>query len=217
MDRFEIEDMKKRYSQSEVIGDDLRGNIVAFSKDFKTSWVRLGQALFVVWQDKYFKAWGYSKFEYYLEKEVGLKKDLALKLLKTYYFLEQDEPDYLKEKFGESREATQVPGYEAVNVLRLAKQKKEILKEDYVKLKKAVFEKGKDASWVRKDLTAIMKERKPIDPDEEREKRHEASIRRLVTSLKSFQKDMEALKLAPANIIQEAKEFMAKLESQIAS
>jgi hypothetical protein len=136
-------------------------------------------------------------------------------LLKTYFFVEQEEPEYLKKEFSEAREAVRVPGYEAVNVLRLAKQSKGLMRDDYVKLKKDIFDKGKDASLARKDLTAIMKERKQVDPEEERDKRSEAAIRKLYHALESFRKDMAVLKLIPDNIIDEAEGLMNKLEAQL--
>ena len=199
----------------DVTSELLRSKIRQHSKNFKTSWVNLGQALYSVWNDKLFYAWGFDKFEYYVEQEVGLPKQLSLKLLKSYSFLEQEEPDYLKRGFHEARDASQVPGYEAVNVLRLAKQNKDLLKDDYLKLKRDVFEKGKNASTVRQDLTAILRERKPIDPEEERDKRSEAAVRKLVQALNSFDMDMAVLKLMPDDIVKEAKELMAKLEKQL--
>ena len=146
--------------------------------------------------------------------ELGIKKPLAMKLVKTYFFVEQEEPTYLKKEFSEAREAVVVPGYESLDVLRLARRNKDVHREDYVKLRKQVFEKGRDHSLVRKDLTAIIKERKQVDPDEERENRQNASIRRFVNALKSFQKDMETLKLVESDIVEEAETLLAKLEEK---
>lgn len=149
--------------------ENLRVHLASHAKDFKLSWVLLGQGLYAVWRDKLYTAWGFDKFEDYCVRELGLKKPLALKLVKTYFFVEQDEPMYLKKEFSESREASVVPGYESLDVLRRARGHKELTREDYTKLRKDIFEKGKDASIVRKDLTTIIKERKKIDPDQARE------------------------------------------------
>ena len=195
--------------------DRIREALVAHAKNFKVSWVNLGQALYPVWKDKLFYSWGFDKFEYYTERELGIKQPTALKLLKTYFFLEQDEPAYLAQEFAENRKAAQVPDCDAVNVLRMARQKKELNREDYLQIKKAVFDDGKDASALRKDLTQMMKERKPVDPDEEREKRNADAMRRVLTALKTFKKDMETLKLAPAEILKEADELMQRLEKQL--
>ena len=192
--------------------EDLRSHIAQHAKDFKLSWVQLGQGLYSVWRDKLYQSWEFEKFEDYVIRELGLKKPLALKLVKTYFFVEQDEPVYLKKEFAQSRETAVIPGYESLDVLRLARTHKELTREDYTKLRKDIFEKGKEASLVRKDLTAIIKERKKIDPDQVREARHDQSVRRLVAALRVFKKDMETLKLVEPQIIEEAEELLKRLE-----
>lgn len=209
----ELEDKPKQ--KSNAVADTIRAQILQHAKSFKTSWVSLGRCLYSVYQDKHYYGWGHEKFEDYVEKEVGIKKATALKMLKAYIFLEEDEPAYLKEDFSETRKPNQVPGVDELSVLRLAKMKKELNKDDYRKLKAAVFDKGKDASALRKDLVSLMKERKPVNPEEERELRNEAAIRRLVNSLKSFKKDMDSLKLLPDEVIVEAKGLLEKLETHL--
>lgn len=206
---------QKNRLKDAVTAQGIREELLQYAKDFKTSWVSLGQSLYAVWKDKLFLAWSYEKFEYYTERELGIKKEIAMRLLKTYFFLEQDEPDYLKPEFKEDRDAAHVPGCDAINVLRLARQKRELNKSDYVDLKKAVFEKGQEASAVRKDLVALMKKRKEVDPEEEREKRNEAAMRKVLNALRSFQKDMESLKLAPVALLEEATALMKKIEEEI--
>jgi hypothetical protein len=216
MEYVDIEEKPAQKSKRpDLLGDEIRQHILDNSKTFKTSWLNLGRYLYTAWQDKLYHTWGFDKFEDYTEEELGLKKPVCLKLLKTYLFLEEDEPDYLQKGFVDNRTPKHVPGLEEINVLRLAKQKKEILKSDYASLKKAVFDKGKDASVVRKELTTIIKERKQLDPEEEREKRNEASIKRFLSSLKTFKTDMETLKLLPANIVDETTELMSKLERHV--
>jgi len=205
---------KRSKNRLDSTADRLRSEIRNHSKSFKTSWVNLGQALYGVWQDRLYYAWGYDKFEHYIEREVGLPKQLSVKLLKSYFFLEQEEPSYLKRDFQNNREAIQVPGLDAVNVLRLAKNNRELPRNDYMKLRKDVFEKGRDAAMVRRDLTAMIKERKPSDPIEERNKRKDTALRNLIHSLDSFQKDMSALKLVPDEIVKDAQALQNKLEEQ---
>ncbi|MBZ0166379.1 MAG: hypothetical protein K8I00_06185 [Candidatus Omnitrophica bacterium] len=200
---------------SHYIDDTLRAEIIALSKDFKRAWISLGRHLYAVWQDKLYRNWGFEKFEDYIEGEVGLKKNLATKLLRSYLFLEQDEPQYLDAEFTSARDATRVPGYEEINFLRLAKYKKEVKKEDYAKMKRDVFEKGKDVTTMRKDLTALMKERKYVDPEQERDERHQSAVRKLIHSLQSFNKDMESLQLIPAGILEDAQALLQQLEAEL--
>jgi hypothetical protein len=196
---------------------ELRAHIALHAKNFKLSWVQLGQGLYSVWRDKLYHSWDFDKFEDYVIRELGLKKPLALKLVKTYFFVEQDEPVYLKKEFAESRETAVIPGYESLDVLRLARTRKELTREDYTKLRKDIFEKGKEASLVRKDLTAIIKERKKVDPEQAREDRHDQSVRRLMAALRSFKKDMETLKLAEPDIIEEAEGLLERLEGRFSN
>src|ERR1017187_9809424 len=99
--------------------EKLRGHIAQHAKDFKLSWVALGQGLYSVWRDKLYQSWDFDKFEDYVIRELGLKKPLALKLVKTYFFVEQDEPVYLKKEFAEARDTAAIPGYESLDILRL--------------------------------------------------------------------------------------------------
>lgn len=69
---------------------------------------------------------------------------------------------------------------------------------------------------MRKDLTALMRERKEVDPDEEREERNRTAVKRLVGAIKLFQKDMEALKLLNDDLVKEAYDLMNKLEAEVA-
>jgi hypothetical protein len=194
---------------------ELRSRVQETAKDFKTAWVELAQALYAIHRDRLYEYWGYERFEHYVEREVGLQKTLALKLVNTYSFVEQQEPQFLQEAFHEHRDAAATPELDAIHVLRLARNKKELTKHDYADLHKQVFEKGKGAVAVRKELTAIIKERKPVNPDEERAQRSAACVRRLLSAMRSFRKDAETLKLIRADLVSQAEELIKQLESEI--
>jgi hypothetical protein len=150
---------------------EMRALVQEGAKHFKESWVKLAQALYGVHRDKLYEYWGYDKFELYVEKEVGIKKPMALKLLKTYAFVEEQEPQCLRAEFFTEKEVGTIPEFEAVNLLRMARGNKDLTKQDYQEVRRQVIDNGRDASLVRKDLTAMIKERKQVDPDEEREAR----------------------------------------------
>src|SRR3989338_6044779 len=173
----------------------LRYQALESAKHFKTSWVELGRALYSVWKDKYYKEWGCVKFDSYAAREIGIRRQTAAKLLRSYYFLEKEEPDYLKEEFRESRDAAAVPSYEAIDVLRQAKNKEGLDKEDYANLKKEIFDSGKDAGEARRDLTSLIRQRREQDPGEAQEKRRLATVRRLLSTLKALKNEAELLKL----------------------
>ncbi len=193
----------------------LRQHILKNAKDFKTSWIELGRALYSVWKDKLYKEWGYGTIEAYTSKEIGIRKETAMKLLRSYYFLEKEEPDYLKNDYVESADTALVPSYESIDVLRQAKDKKDLDSYDYAAIKKAIFEKGKDAREVKKDLTALIRQRKELDPDEARRERRMAVLKRFLGSLKALKREIEISKLASVSIIKEAQSLIEKIENEI--
>jgi hypothetical protein len=195
--------------------DTLRYHILESAKNFKTSWVELGRSLYSVWKDKFYKEWGYSNFDLYASKEIGIRKQTAMKLLRSYFFLEKEEPEYLKAEFMASQDTAALPSYESVDLLRLAKGKKTLDSQDYYRLKKDVFEKGKDSREVKKDLTALIRERQELEPEEAYQKRRLSAIRRFLSTLKSLKQELEISKLLPAEIIREASSLIGKLEAEV--
>ena len=197
-------------------GNSLRYKVLQNVVNFKTSWIELGQSLYSVWKDKLYRDWGYLTFEAYASKEIGVRKDTAMKLLKSYYFLEKEEPQYLQKKeAADPSEAASMPSYESVNLLRLAKNKKEIDESDYESLKKNVFERGRDVRDIRKDLTAMIRQREETDPQEARKIRKDTAVKRVVATLNALKNDIEISKLLPAGTIKDIKDLIAKLEAEI--
>ena len=105
----------------------LRYHILENAKNFKVSWVELGRALYTVWKEKLYKDWGYTTLDAYTGKEIGIRKQTAMKLLKSYYFLEKEEPQYLKQEYIQGAEASVIPSYESVDLLRQAKTRGDLL------------------------------------------------------------------------------------------
>lgn len=193
--------------------DDLRNYTANQAIDFKRAWIPLAQSLYAIWKDKLYHAWGYEEFDQYVAEELGIKKSLAMKLIKTYFFIEQDEPSYLNNGSNDT-EPAKTPSMDAMGVLRRAKGHKEITRQDYAKLRKDVFEKGRHEGLVAKELTAIIKERKQVDPSEEREKRATKSINNVVHALDIFTKEMNVIKLVPDEIVKESDDLRKRIERE---
>jgi hypothetical protein len=201
-------------NQDSIQPGSLRDSAVQASKSFKNSWVALGRVLYSIWRDKLYKEWGYQQFDAYITKELGIRKQTSLKLLRSYYFLEKEEPQYLQQEYAEEVSAAKIPSYEAIDVLRLAKSKK-LDDEDYAKLKENLFTKGKDSREIKKDLTALIREREEFSPEEAWEKKKQSNVKRFITTLKSLKREMEESKLLPAAMANEVVVLIKKLESQI--
>ena len=193
----------------------IRYSVLMSAKKFKSSWIELGQALYSVWKDKLYKEWDFLTFDAYAAKEVGVRKQTALKLLKSYMFLEKEEPVYVQRDYLEANDARALPSYESVNVLRLAKENKKIDSGDYANIRRSVFELGKEARDVKKDLTTMIRQREELDPAEAREKKKHAAVRRLLSTLKSLANEIGASKLASAAIVRDTASLIKKLEMEI--
>lgn len=189
----------------EVGADSMRQEVLQNAKFFKQSWIGLGRALYAVWKDKLYKGWGYTEFDLYTRKEIGIRKQTALKLLRSYYFVEKEEPGYI----------SAVPTLEAVDALRLAGKKKLIDRDDYNAIKKKVFEDGKDGREVKRDLTQLIREREELAPEEARNKRRTALLRRFISTLKSIRTELRATKMFPAQVLKDTEKLLSTLESGV--
>ncbi|MFH1868115.1 MAG: hypothetical protein ABH843_04000 [Candidatus Omnitrophota bacterium] len=194
---------------------DIRHIILENAKGFKTSWINLGQALYTAWKDKLYKNWGYDKFDTYTSKEIGIRKQTALKLLRSYYFLEKEDPLYLKKEYNKEADTATVPTYDSVNVLRLAKNRKDIDREDYANIKKNILEKGKDAPSARKDLTALIRQREELQPQEAWEKKKTALLKRLLSTLISLRVEAKATKMISIQTLKDTDKLITQLESEM--
>ena len=77
-----------------------RYQVLATAKQFKSSWVELGEWLAKVSNKKQFSEWGFTSFEDYCTKEIRIRRQTAEKLLLAFRFLERREPSLLERKEG---------------------------------------------------------------------------------------------------------------------
>ncbi len=203
-------------STVEIKNDTLRQQTLEAAKRHKISWIELGQFLYTVHKDKHFKTWGYLTFEAYCKKELSIKETTAAKLLKSYYFLEKEEPRIVQPKFAEEETPKKLPDYESVNLLRLAKENNKITTEDYADLRDAVINEAKEPKEVRAQVKEIiMAQQEAKDPNQVRKDRRNAAFKRLVTFLTSTKKQLESEGLIPGYLAKQITELAVKLEDQI--
>ena len=135
----------------------MRYRVLEAAKSFKSSWIELGQYLHAVYKDKLYRDWGHSTFEVYCAKEIGIRQNTAVKLLRSYSFLEKEEPEYLKARSESGHTPAKLPSYESVNALRLAKQSERLAPKDYQAVREQVLEKGGEPQEVRKKIKYLLK------------------------------------------------------------
>ncbi|MCX6354633.1 MAG: hypothetical protein NTZ78_06990 [Candidatus Aureabacteria bacterium] len=208
-----LEEIEKKMGQVE--GDSLRHHLLQRAKEFKSSWVDLGKALYTVWKEKRYKGWGFVTFDAYTAKEIGIRKQTALKLLRSYFFLEKEHAPYLRDGYLGTAPAAAVPGYESIDVLRLAKDSGRLDDADLARLTRDVFEKGRDTQEIKRDVASLMRQRQELDPEEAREKKKMEMVRRLLGTLRSLHRDGKVLHLLPAPLLEEIGTVIEKLEAQV--
>ncbi len=194
----------------------IRYQILACAKNFKSSWLNLGQYLVTVHKDKLYKDWGYLTFEAYCKEDIGIRKETSLKLLRSYYFLEKEEPEYIKKEYLEAIDAHKIPSYEAVDTLRQIKSNKDFGIADYERVKRQVFEEGKADKEVKDVYRQMLKSvREDDDPEEAHSKRRLNYIRRMLGALNSIKKEAEINKFLPVKIISELEHVIEQITAQL--
>jgi len=193
----------------------LRYHILESAKNFKCSWIELGRSLYSVYKDKMYKEWGYVSFDIYVSREIGIRKQTAMKLLKSYYFLEKEEPQYLKNEYAVSTQPANLPSYESVNILRQAKNNKDLDVDDYANLKKEIFEKGRDAQELKKNLGVIIRQRQESDPEAVQEIKRHSVLKRLLGQLRLLKQEVAVLKLLSVPLIKDLDNLIKNIDQEI--
>lgn len=197
--------------------NSLRYHILESAKNFKCSWIELGRSLYSVYKDKMYKEWGYLNFDIYVSREIGIRKQTAMKLLKSYYFLEKEEPQYLKTDYTDSSKPVNIPSYESVDILRQVKNKKVFDDDDYSNFKKEIFEKGRDARELKKNIGVIIRQRQELEPQEAQDKRKRATVNRLLGQLRLLKQEVQVLKLLPAPLIKDLETLIKNIDVEIST
>ena len=128
----------------------------------------------------------------------------------------KEEPRLVRAGFSEEETPKTIPDYESVNLLRLARQNKNIPTEDFADLRQSVFNGGKEAKEVRAQIKQILLgQEEAKDPVEVRRSRRNTAIRRLIGILSHTKKELESEALLPAYLLKQIADLTAKLEDQL--
>ncbi len=195
--------------------DQLREKIVEVARRHKASWIELGQYLHTIQKNKIFKYWGYLEFDNYCMKELGIKPLTALKMARSYLYLEREEPKIIESHNSSDENPRTIPNYESVNILRLARKNPLLKPNELATLREHVFEEAKEPKDVRARVKHFLSDREVKDSVQVRKTRRNAAIKRLISVLTHTRKELEGEKLLPAHILNQMDELSARLEDQL--
>ena len=195
--------------------DELREKVVEVARRHKASWIKLGQYLYTIQRNKMYKYWGFLEFDGYCMKELGIRPLTALKMVRSYQFLEREEPKVIELNSTGSENLRKIPSFEAVNILRLARRNKQFTEKDLEDIREEVLEDGKEPKEVRAHVRKLLSDREEKDPAEVRKSRRNSAIRRLLSVLANTKKELEGAHLLPAPLLKQMAELEEKLEDQL--
>jgi hypothetical protein len=158
-----------------------RYQVLATAKQFKSSWVELGEWLAKVSNSNRFSEWGFTSFEDYCAKEIRIRRQTAEKLLLAYRFLERKEPGLLERKEGRP-----LPDYRSVDLLRQAEEKDHFSMAEYGELRQAVIEEERNHQAVARQFRDISHSRQPDIKTLHQHRSALMAARRLATSLQEI-------------------------------
>jgi hypothetical protein len=198
-----------------MANDELRIKTVEIAKKHKASWIQLGQHLFSIYKNKLYKEWGYQVFETYCQKELSIRAATASKLIKSYAFLEREEPRIVKPDFTEEQILRKIPDYESINLLRLAKKNKNIPTNEFAELRNDVLNEGKECKEVRVQVKKILETHAPKETPEMKDQKRGSILRRLIGFLNSAKTQLEEEDLAPDYLLKQIEALANKLQDQL--
>jgi hypothetical protein len=112
-----------------------RYRVLCAARDFKSSWVELGERLTEVREADQYRAWGYVSFEAYCRQELRIKVETANKLTRSYAFLRDHNPDSI-----EQRQARELPPLDVVDLLSRARERANLSEAQFAAIEGEVFE-----------------------------------------------------------------------------
>ena len=176
--------------------DSERYRVLASARNFKSSWVELGEWLARVSNSGQFTNWGYATFEDYCTREVRIRRKTAEKLLLAYRFLEKKEPGLL-----ERRSEHPLPDYRSVDLLRQADEEKPFSMAEYGELRQAIIEQECSHPMVAKQFRDLEHGHQPEKKTSHQYRNALMAAKRLSTSLQEIPGIPEALSQGVAELI----------------
>ena len=195
--------------------DSVRYRVLDTCRKFKTTWIELGQALFSVQKDKLYKGWGFLTFENYCTKELGLRSATAAKLLKSYFFLESEEPGFIKAAKDETLTGNKYPDLESVNLLRLAKSRSQIDQNTYGRIRKRVFDDAKDANEIRREIRFLLGEDTSKSSPQIRSERRARFLKSLSKTLEEAGREGMSTHFLPMPLLREMERLREKIQREM--
>jgi hypothetical protein len=142
-----------------------RYRVLKAARDFKSSWVTLAELIHQVEQMQKYADWGFDSLEQYCVEELRISPRTAQKLLKSFRFLQENEPDVVTQREEDPRDRPPIPDVAQVSFLARARTDQGLPEPVYRKLRDAAFRHGATVTELRSQLKeAVPVAAKPRPP-----------------------------------------------------
>lgn len=128
-----------------------RYHVLASARQFKSSWVELGEWLLKVKREGLHQEWGYQDFIDYCRKEVRIQQPTAEKLTQAYRYLAQREPELLRQ----GKDLQPFPDYRSIDLLRQAEEQPQLSQDEISQLRHAVLQDNRSFPTVRQRFNQV--------------------------------------------------------------
>lgn len=174
--------------------DPYRQTVLAAARRFKSTWVELGKLLTRVRDESLWEGWGFPSFEGYCAKELHIRKSTALKLTRSFSFLQRHEPDQV------AREALpeRAPAFEVVEVLADAEERGQLPPDEYQQIRESIWNPERPVSELKRELT----ERYPRPAPEPRPT--SLQLRRFAQAYRKLAGELAACPEVPSSVAERA-------------
>ncbi len=189
-------------------GEGLRGQARRAARRFKGNWLELARFVSIVHERKAFRQWGFPSFESYCSRELKIRQQTAVKLLRSYLFLRKEEPVYLESAGG----TAETPDWESVNLLRRAATRRKTDPEDYSRMRDDVLVSALPPPEIKERYDRFLRPPKR-DNDEERNKR--IRLKRVLASLKNVRQLIGEHDLLPGAGLDPLESFIRRIEERL--
>ncbi len=145
-----MSDVEEALEPGKVRLERFRESVRQAARRFKSTWFELAGLLVKVRGETLFEGWGYESFESYCWKELRIRRQTALKLTRSYSFLDKHEP----KRTAADAAAMGAPAFEVVDVLAEAEARGQLSGEDYRAVRDAIWDPDRPAAELKRELAA---------------------------------------------------------------
>jgi len=132
-----------------------RHQVLVAARDFRASWVALGEHLTAVRESQDYRGWGYTSFDAYCRRELRLRNDTVNKLTRSYGFMRDHQREVL-----EARTERELPPLDVVDLLSQTRERAKISDRQFAEIQEEVF--APEAAPTRNTVVRRLRE---VDPE----------------------------------------------------